>query len=64
MREKYQSIITADGWVLCGKCGHKLARVVQPQNESKGRNRENKKGYDVAQIQFKCHACKALNEFQ
>ncbi len=59
MRGKYQSIITADGWVICAKCGHKLARTTPPA-EGGGRNEQSK---TAQKIEFKCHACKALNEF-
>lgn len=57
MRSK--SIITEDGWILCGKCGHKLAKVVcdkqshiTPQSASNGEN-----------IEFKCQSCKTINVY-
>ena len=59
MRKKYQSIITADGWVICAKCGHKLARTTPPVEGNGGRNEQSKTDQ---KIEFKCHACKALNE--
>ena len=57
MRERYQSIITADGWIICGKCGHKLARVMcgnTTHNSYPSRHSE-------AIIELKCQSCKALN---
>ena len=59
MREKYQSIITADGWVICAKCGHKLARTTPPVEGNGERNEQSK---TAQKIEFKCHTCKALNE--
>lgn len=59
MREKYQSIITADGWVICAKCGHKLARTTPPAEGNGGRTEQGK---TAQKIEFKCHTCKALNE--
>lgn len=59
MREKYQSIITADSWVICAKCGHKLARTTPPAEGNGGRNEQGK---TAQKIEFKCHTCKALNE--
>lgn len=57
MQERYQSIITADGWILCAKCGHKLARVmcgIATHNSYPSRHSE-------AIIELKCQSCKALN---
>lgn len=52
MREQYKSIITADGWILCAKCGHKLARVLQGDESSTS---------NATVIELKCSSCKALN---
>lgn len=50
MREQYQSIITADGWILCAKCGHKLGRILDVEHKKIN-----------VRIEFKCQACKTLN---
>lgn len=57
MREQYKSIITADGWILCAKCGHKLGRVMfgKPTHNSYSPR------HSGAIIEIKCHSCKALN---
>ena len=34
-------------WVVCGKCGHKLGRVVGSQSPNG--------------IEIKCHSCKTIN---
>lgn len=55
--QRYQSMTTADGWILCAKCGHKLARVMcgnTTHNSSPTRR-------NGAIIELKCHSCKALN---
>lgn len=57
MRERYQSIITADGWILCAKCGHKLARVIGDKSSIT----HNSTRHSEAIIDIKCHSCKALN---
>ena len=45
-------MITADGWILCAKCGHKLARVLRG-DESR----------NAPRIEFKCQSCKTLNVY-
>lgn len=55
--QRYQSIITADGWILCAKCGHKLARVI----DYKSSIIPNSSLGSRAIIEIKCHSCKALN---
>lgn len=55
--QRYQSMTTDDGWILCAKCGHKLARVmcgIATHNSSPQR-------HSGAIIELKCHSCKALN---
>ena len=42
-----------DGWIICGKCGHKLARSIGSIGEH---------GAEI--IQFKCSTCKELNVYQ
>ena len=53
MRSK--SIITEDGWILCGKCGHKLARIVCDDKSYTANNGIN--------IEFKCQSCKTINVY-
>lgn len=51
-----KAIKTTNGWILCGACGHKLAReIVEPLVKY-----EKDEGFV---IQFKCASCKALNEY-
>lgn len=57
MREQYKSIITADGWILCAKCGHKLARVIGDKSSIT----HNSTLGSRAIIELKCQSCKALN---
>lgn len=57
MRERYQSMTTADGWIICGKCGHKLGRVLC-DIKSHNTTSTSRSG---AIIELKCHSCKALN---
>lgn len=53
MREqRCESLISKDGWILCAKCGHKLARVLRG-DESRNATR----------IEFKCQSCKTLNVY-
>lgn len=53
MRSK--SIITEDGWILCGKCGHKLAKVVCDDKSHAANSGIN--------IEFKCQSCKTINVY-
>ena len=57
MRERYQSMTTADGWIICGKCGHKLARVTGDLSSIT----PNSPPLSRAIIELKCQSCKALN---
>ena len=59
MRERYQSMTTADGWIICGKCGHKLARVLC-DIKSHNTTHTSRSG---AIIELKCQSCKALNVY-
>lgn len=47
MTEAKYIIMNKEGWVVCGKCGHKLFK-------STG-------GGMVSGIEIKCHSCKELN---
>ena len=44
------------GWVKCRECGHKLFKITDEMTE------EVLKGLQNAQIEIKCHSCKAINE--
>lgn len=59
MRERYQSMMTADGWIICGKCGHKLARVMRDSIT----HNSTPTGHREAIIEIKCQSCKALNTY-
>lgn len=60
MREQYKSIITADGWIICGKCGHKLARVIGDKSSITPNSTLGSR----AIIELKCQSCKALNIYR
>ena len=57
MRERYQSMTTADGWILCAKCGHKLAKVVNINTT----HTTPQRGRSEEIIELKCQSCKTLN---
>lgn len=61
MREQYKSIITADGWILCAKCGHKLARIYNIPQTFKTCGKEQIKS---PTIEFKCTSCKTKNVWE
>lgn len=42
-----------EGWIRCGKCGHKLFRITC-----------GCEGGQSPVIEIKCHSCKELNEWQ
>lgn len=52
-----KAIKTMNGWILCGACGHKLARITQKQDK------EIKDWSRITTIEFKCVNCKTLNEY-
>lgn len=47
--------VDPDGWVRCGKCGHKLFRLITENGCKKKCNTEC--------MEQKCHSCKALNRW-
>ena len=53
--------IYSDGWIVCGVCRHKLARIENNSDEKFTETTNN--SYVVAgkQIVFKCHSCKTIN---
>lgn len=57
--QRYQSMTTADGWILCAKCGHKLGRVIGDKSSIT----PNSSIGSRAIIEIKCHSCKALNTY-
>lgn len=51
-----KAIKTTNGWILCGACGHKLAReIVEPLKKCEKD--------ECATIEFKCVNCKTLNTY-
>lgn len=54
--------MTSDGWVLCGKCGKKLARITDKDLWQKLITREQEEGSTGAILEFKCSSCKIVNE--
>ena len=59
MQEKYQSMITSDGWIICAKCGRRLARLLCGTNSTQ----QQSVGRSESIIELKCHSCKSLNLF-
>lgn len=55
--DRLNSLISKDGWILCGKCGHKLARIYNPQ-APKTCGKEQIKS---PMLEFKCTSCKTIN---
>lgn len=45
--------IEKDGWCRCGKCGHKLFRLGDP---------DMKMVLRLAELEIKCHSCKEINK--
>lgn len=50
---QYKALITKDGWILCAKCGHKLAKEVANSIDKSN-----------CEIELKCNSCKALNVYR
>lgn len=63
MWERLESIVTKDGWIICGKCGHKLARIAQTGSGVSINTSEIKTGHREQIIEFKCSSCKTLNTY-
>lgn len=61
MRERYQSMTTADGWIICGKCGHKLAKSIGEYKNITLQNKRNISTNTSLKIEFKCPSCKEIN---
>lgn len=64
-----KAIKTENGWIMCGCCGKKLARVVDEKvNAFEVSAKEFVNGYPKFKasgftIEFKCAGCKTLNIF-
>ncbi len=43
--------VIKDGWLVCGKCGHKFARVIGNIDSGKS----------FLALEMKCHSCKTIN---
>lgn len=61
MRERYQSMTTADGWIICGKCGHKLAKSIGEYKNIPLQNKRHIGSNTSLKIEFKCQSCKEIN---
>lgn len=60
--DRLNSLISKDGWILCAKCGHKLARVYKKLSIV----RETGLREDITgiKIEFKCTSCKTINVWE
>ena len=56
--DRLNSLISKDGWILCAKCGHKLARIYNIPQDPKTCGKEQIKS---PTIEFKCTSCKTIN---
>lgn len=63
MWERFESIVTANGWIICAKCGHKLARIAEKGSGVSTNTSEPKTGRTTQTIEFKCQSCKTLNTY-
>lgn len=45
--------IDGSSWIVCGKCGHKLGKVLDGHQNN----------YSIS-IEIKCHSCKEFNTFE
>lgn len=65
-----KAIKTANGWILCGCCGKKLARIIDEKVKAVEVNSEDfvrglpKFNTSGITIEFKCSGCKSLNEYE
>lgn len=50
MGKVYKTSLTKDGWIVCGKCGKRMARFVRGNSHGSG-------------ITTKCPRCKSIIEF-
>ncbi len=42
-------LVSTDRWIRCGRCGHKLGKVLKNTNKND------------CLVEIKCHSCKAIN---
>lgn len=49
-----QALKTERGWIICGKCGHKLAKV----------SKLSEVHHPIMRIEFKCTSCKEINVWE
>ena len=56
-----QALRTENGWIICGKCGHKLARIYNIPQAPKTCGKEQIKS---PTIEFKCTSCKTINVWE
>ena len=59
--DRLNSLISKDGWILCAKCGHKLARIYNIPQVPKTCGKEQIKSPTV---EFKCTSCKMINVWE
>lgn len=59
--DRLNSLISKDGWILCAKCGHKLARIYNIPQAPKTCGKEQIKS---PTIEFKCASCKTINVWE
>lgn len=57
---KVKCIVLEDGWVVCGVCGRKLARM-----SGEYTNTQEEKTRRIGEIMtFKCRSCKSIGELE
>lgn len=56
-----EALRTEAGWIICGNCGHKLARAYNNPRVIQTGNREQ---ITKLKIEFKCTSCKMINVWE
>lgn len=55
-----RALVTEDNWILCGKCGRKLAKRVGQTLNPKETETSLKMAKNGSKIEFKCPCCKEV----
>ena len=55
-----KALITQDSWILCGKCGRKLAKRVGIYSNISQAETSLKTAKNGSKIEFKCPCCKEV----
>lgn len=57
---KVRCVVLSDGWVVCGKCGRKLARISEAYTNTPGDKTRRREQI----MTFKCRSCKSIGELE